>query len=243
MRDETSQAQNLITVPKSAKTSETEKYSLAEFFSLHTNTLIKELYSLYSDEKKSGFVDARCFRKFIRLLNLIDRPQSRDIIGFLIKNGATTSLELEVETGLPQGTISRNLKALTSLGFVKRPKRARVGSPFKPESDRGPKVKIYALSDASPQAAIEAQMRYATLTNKQVEDVGRQSDLEEWGDPAVRAALYSKAKEAGITVERFSDIYTFVDSTGIPDDEKLDAKHWLRDKLIDEAVDRKKKET
>jgi len=211
---------------------ESKLYSLAEFFSLQTNTLIRELYSLYSNEKKSGLVEARKFRKFIRILNLIQRPQSRDIIGFLIKNGATTSQELETKTGLPQGTISRNLRALKSLGVVKI---SKVKEPYKSSRDRGPKVKVYTLSDANPKAAGEAQDRYAQIIGKQIEDFGRQSELDEWGDPANRKALYAEAKKDGLTADRFTDIYAFVDRTDIPDEEKPKAKKWLRDKLIDEA--------
>jgi predicted ArsR family transcriptional regulator len=147
----------------------------------------------------------------MQLLHIISRPQSREIIGYLLKNGAATSLELEMSLSIPQYGVSRELRSLKVLDVIKV--TGVVRRPYVQEG-RGPKVKIFALVDATPEQVIDAQRRYAELTlSEPVEDRGAETVIDMYAEQALRAVT-----EAGLTGERMGPVYDVVNGLSIPVD-------------------------
>ena len=83
------------------------------------------------------------------------------ICDHLLKHGATTISILEEVIPTTKATASRTLRRLINFNVVET--RGHVGPPYRPHRKSGPRVPIYTLKGAAPQASHDAQRRHAEL--------------------------------------------------------------------------------
>lgn len=142
--------------------------------------LIWRIRSLH-DHDHISFVDRDRRERIVTSLVTIANSETGGLIcDHLLKHGATTIPELEEVIPTTKATASRTLKRLINFNVVET--RGHVGSPYRPRKQAGPRVPIYILKGADPQAAHDAQRRHAELklikTTKTTEHV-KQSQLPE----------------------------------------------------------------
>ncbi len=87
------------------------------------------------------------------------------ICDHILKYGATTISELEYSIPTTRASASRTLNRLQICGVVE--KLGYVRSPYRLIKTPGPRILIYSLTGADPQASIEAQKRYAAIQLRQ----------------------------------------------------------------------------
>lgn len=87
------------------------------------------------------------------------------ICDHLLNYGGTTIRELEKVIPTTRASASRTLKILMNNDVIEA--HGYVRSPYRAQGHSGPRVPIFILKGADPQASIDAQIRYATLLMKQ----------------------------------------------------------------------------
>lgn len=127
--------------------------------------LISTIRSLHDhDHILIGEIERR-ERIVTRLVTTANSPIGGLICDHLLKYGGATIPELENVIPTTKATASRTLKGLMNNDCVEI--HGYVGSPYRARGHSGPRVPIFILKGADPQASIDAQRRYGAYQMKQ----------------------------------------------------------------------------
>jgi len=142
--------------------------------------LISMIVSCSNNNNNNRLDRERRERIITRLVTIANSKESGLICAHLLKYGAATLPELVKVIPVTTPTASRTIKYLIQYDIVEP--KGFVERPYRKIKQAGPKVRVFILKGADPQAAIDAQRRHAELrlikTNTTSDPI-RQSQLPE----------------------------------------------------------------
>ena len=124
-------------------------------------TLLCTILSLYSSISIELGDDLQAYRKLSRYVSNLSSPNGFGLARHLEEYGVTTRPELVNSLKMTWPTATRVIKNFCDMGIIRSV--GTVGSPYSKPS--GPRVALWALKDATPEQATQAQIRYGSLVN------------------------------------------------------------------------------